>query len=57
MLPLVRSGRPLGVIYLESTAHVEATAVAKKRLQILAEAIAILIELRDANRTQDERAP
>jgi hypothetical protein len=54
MLPLVRSGRPLGVIYLESTAHVEATAVAKKELQMLAEAIAILIELRDANKTQAE---
>ena len=54
MLPLVRAGRPLGVIYLESTAHVEATAVAKKELQTLAEAIAILIELRDANKTQAE---
>jgi hypothetical protein len=54
MLPLVRAGRPLGVIYLESTAHVEATVVAKKELLTLAEAIAILIELRDANKTQAE---
>jgi hypothetical protein len=54
MLPLVRSGRPLGVMYLESIAYVEATPVAKKELQMLAEAIAILIELRDANKTQVE---
>lgn len=54
MLPLVRTGRPLGVIHLESTAHVEATPVAKNELQMLAEAIAILIELRDANKTQAE---
>jgi hypothetical protein len=54
MLPLVRVGRPLGVMYLESTTHVEATPVAKHELTMLAEAIAILIELRDANKTQTE---
>jgi hypothetical protein len=54
MLPLVRVGRPLGVLYLESTAHVEATLVAQKELEMLAEAIAILIELRDANKVQVE---
>jgi hypothetical protein len=54
MLPLVRSGRSLGVMYLESTTHVEATPVAKHELTTLAEAIAILIELRDANKTQTE---
>jgi hypothetical protein len=54
MLPLVRVGRPLGVMYLESTTHVEATPVAKHELTTLAEAIAILIELRDANKTQTD---
>src|SRR5918993_536618 len=47
MLPLVRVGRPLGVLYLESTAHVEATPVGQKELEMLAEAIATLIQLRD----------
>ena len=54
MLPLVRVGRPLGVMYLESTTHVESTPVAKHELTTLAEAIAILIELRDANKVQTE---
>jgi predicted RNA-binding protein with RPS1 domain len=54
MLPLVRMGRPLGVMYLESVAHVEATPVAKGELMTLADAIAILIELRDANKSQTE---
>jgi hypothetical protein len=54
ILPLVRVGRPLGVLYLESTAHVEATHVAQKELEMLAEAIAVLIELRDANKVQVE---
>jgi hypothetical protein len=54
MLPLVRIGRPLGVMYLESTTHVEATPVAKHELTTLAEALAILIELRDANKAQTE---
>jgi len=54
MLPLVRIGRPLGVMYLESVAHVEATPVAKGELMTLADAIAILIELRDANKSQTE---
>jgi hypothetical protein len=54
MLPLVRVGRPLGVMYLESTSHVEATPVAKHELMTLAEAIAILIELRDANKSQTD---
>jgi hypothetical protein len=38
MLPLVRVGRPLGVLYLESTAHVEATLIAQQELEMLAEA-------------------
>jgi hypothetical protein len=54
MLPLVRMGRPLGVMYLESVAHVEATPVAKHELMTLADAVAILIELRDANKSQTE---
>ena len=54
MLPLVRLGRPLGVMYLESTTHVEATPVAKHELTTLAEALAILLELRDANKAQTE---
>jgi hypothetical protein len=54
MLPLVRVGRPLGVMYLESTGHVESTPVAKHELMTLAEAIAILIELRDANKSQTD---
>jgi len=41
-------------MYLESTAHVEATPVAQKELEMLAEAIAILLELRDANKVQVE---
>jgi hypothetical protein len=54
MVPLVHSGRPLGVMNLESVSYVEATAVAKQELTTLAEAIAILIELRAANRLQTE---
>jgi hypothetical protein len=54
ILPLIRVGRPLGVLYLESTAHVEATLVAQKELEMLADAIAVLIELRDANKVQVE---
>ncbi|HZC99218.1 MAG TPA: GAF domain-containing protein [Actinomycetes bacterium] len=54
MLPLVRSGRALGVIYLESTAYVEATEVAKEELDVLADAIAILMDLREVNRSQAE---
>ena len=54
MLPLVRVGRPLGVLYLESTAYVEATPVGQKELEMLAEAIATLIQLRDANKVQVE---
>ena len=41
-------------MYLESTTHVEATPVAKHELTALAEAIAILIELRDANKSQTD---
>ena len=41
-------------MYLESTTHVEATPVAKNELMTLADAVAILIELRNANKSQTE---
>jgi hypothetical protein len=52
ILPVVRVGRALGVIHLESAAYIEATPVAQRELGMLADAIAMLMELRDANRTQ-----
>jgi hypothetical protein len=52
MVPLVRVGQALGVMYIESTTHVEATLVAEQELTTLAEALAILIELREANKAQ-----
>ena len=51
VLPLRRQ-RPLGVCYFESAAHIGITEVAKVELLLLADAIAILFELYEANRTQ-----
>jgi hypothetical protein len=51
VLPLRRQ-RPLGVCYFESLAHIGITDVAKVELKLLADAIAILLELYEANRTQ-----
>ena len=50
-LPL-RRRRPLGVCYFESTAYLGITDVAKTELQMLGEAIAILLELYETNRSQ-----
>jgi hypothetical protein len=53
VLPLKRR-RTLGVCYFESTAHIGITEVAKTELQLLAEAIAIMLELYDVNRAQSQ---
>ena len=53
VLPLRRQ-RPLGVCYFESTTHIGITDVAKLELQLLAESIAILLELYEANRSQSK---
>lgn len=47
-----RRKRPLGVCYLECTQGIGITDIAKTELHILAEAIAILLELYDMNRSQ-----
>lgn len=52
ILPLVHWSRVLGVINLESTSCLEITEVAKDELQLLADAVAILSELRQTNRAQ-----
>jgi hypothetical protein len=52
IVPLVHWARPLGVIYLESTSYLEIAEVTKDELELLADTIAILIELRQANKSQ-----
>jgi hypothetical protein len=52
ILPLVHWSRVLGVINLESTSCLEITDVAKDELLLLADAVAILSELRQTNRAQ-----
>lgn len=52
VLPLIHWSRVLGVIYLESTSYLEITEVAKDELSLLADAVAILLELRQTNRAQ-----
>jgi hypothetical protein len=52
ILPLVHWSRVLGVINLESTSCLEITEVAKDELLLLADAVAILSELRQTNRAQ-----
>jgi Predicted nucleotide-binding protein containing TIR-like domain len=52
ILPLIHWSRVLGVIYLESTSFLEITEVAKDELLLLADAVAILSELRQTNRAQ-----
>lgn len=51
VLPLQRQ-TCLGVCYFESSAHIGITEVAKAELQLLADAIAILFELYQANRNR-----
>lgn len=51
VLPL-HHRRPLGVCYFESVAHIGITDVAKAELRLLANAVALLFELYEANRTQ-----
>jgi hypothetical protein len=51
VLPL-RRRRMLGVCYFECSSYIAITDVAKTELQLLADAIAILLELYEANRTQ-----
>jgi hypothetical protein len=51
VLPLRRK-RLLGVCYFESSEYIGITDVAKTELQLLAESIAILLELYEVNRTQ-----
>jgi hypothetical protein len=52
ILPLIHWSRVLGVINLESTSFLEITQVAKDELLLLADAVAILSELRQTNRAQ-----
>jgi len=52
IVPLVHWSRVLGVIYLESVSYLEITEAAKEELSLLAEAISILLELRQAHRAQ-----
>jgi hypothetical protein len=52
VVPLVHWAHALGVIYLESTAYLEITDVAKDELLLLADALSILMELRQTNRSQ-----
>jgi hypothetical protein len=52
IVPLVHWSRILGVIYLESTSYLEIADVTKDELTLLADTIAILLELRRANRAQ-----
>lgn len=51
VLPLKRK-RLIGLYYFESRAHIGITDVAKAELQLLAEAVAILLELYEVNRSQ-----
>ena len=52
IVPLVHWSRILGVIYLESTSYLEIAEVTKDELTLLADAVAILLELRQANNAQ-----
>ena len=52
VVPLVHWGHVLGVIYLESTSYLEIADVTKDELTLLADTIAILLELRQANQAQ-----
>jgi hypothetical protein len=52
IVPLIHWSHTLGVIYLESTSHLEIAEVTKDELTLLADTIAILLELRRANRAQ-----
>jgi hypothetical protein len=52
IVPLVHWSRVLGVIYLESTSYLEFSDVTKDELSLLADAVAILFELRQTNRAQ-----
>ena len=53
VLPLKRKRR-LGVCYFESSTHLGITDVAKLELQLLADAIAILLDLYEVNRAQSQ---
>jgi hypothetical protein len=52
IVPLIHWAHAIGVIYLESTAYLEITDVAKDELLLLADALSILMELRQTNRSQ-----
>jgi hypothetical protein len=52
VVPLTHWGDVLGVVYLESTRYLEFTEVAAQELLLLADSLAILFELRDANESQ-----
>jgi len=52
VIPLIHWSRVLGVIHLESTSYLQITEVAKDELSLLADAVAILLELRQTNRAQ-----
>jgi hypothetical protein len=52
VVPLTHWSHDIGVIYLESTSYLEITEVAKDELSLLTDALAILFDLRQANRTQ-----
>jgi Predicted nucleotide-binding protein containing TIR-like domain len=52
VVPLLHWGRAIGVIYLETVSYLEITEVAKEELRLLADALAILYDLQQANRAQ-----
>ena len=52
IVPMIHWSHILGVIYLESTSHLEIAEVTKAELTLIADTIAILLELRRANRAQ-----
>lgn len=52
VVPLVHWDRALGVIYLETASYLEITEVAKDELRLLADALAILYDLQQANHAQ-----
>ncbi len=52
IVPLLRWLRPIGVMYLESTSYLDITEPAKEGLDLVADALAILFDLRKAYRAQ-----
>ena len=52
IVPLLRWTRPIGIVCLESTSSMDSTGPAKDGLELIADALAILFDLRRAYRSQ-----